>query len=1030
MANTSQMKKEEYEKIDFSYKEDALRVTYDIESMPDLFTLAMIHEKALSLMFFGNEQFDDLTDEELISQMRDFAKKESTLKMMELESADDLDLHLYRYQQGNKEDMKRFSKDLMAMQACNRLREDKKYKEYNNRMVEYCGWNSARYDMELIILTRMAASSLQEKLTPRKIRDLSNFIISYDGAPFAFKYKVAEAFPEIMKSSEEYVSQKSLALYGDGHVDWALLAGGETDNDGALPPGLKKEMARFGMDIIFDESVADDESRTWSQEERQTLVDYNFNDVLGTRVVGENPVLTGALHSRDIVRELYPYSSAKSADMAKFSKYNPYPRDLTAAQLSGYVLNGPKRIKPVDWEGVKYLFPVPKSSGSKETEFRDLWEYMKKTEEFIPPYIDDFFSHFREQDMSTHWSDKKAKLDQPVTHAPTINIPYYRDGKPLDTYIRVSTGGAHGSVYAGLSKFSDSEVKAWIRSHKDPAKEDKPTIDQKNIVHIDWSSFYPVMASKMEIYRTKENYDRYTDIIEHRFKVKDELKDVSKRLSKEPSEELEAKAIELEETQMGLKFILNNATGGGNMKNKYALLPIDNKTTAMRLIGNMHIWCLGQRLSQAGAYVISTNTDGLYVANISVEDAQTVIDGYVNDYGMPVDPEPQARFINRDTSSRVEFENNSNEITKVNGQLAHGQNLTFGDGSIGRNVPYPLIACNAALEYMRADEDWLHKPFNRKRLEDYINSVLEDENTPTSAWYHTYVGTSSRRLIVGDKEDQRISRVVLTKNGQSLSSLSRRVLSKSDSLDVWFQLADNDGSIKVLTDLLNPRRHKSDDENKYIYLDGDFSKTKVDDIKIDFVVKQVDREENEFYEPQGYQLQDFKLDNFEKFENEKESKTHDAKRIRFEAANALGKPLKSNKECVINAVESLNDNGLMKMLGYYDEEKEVWKPFHSWNDGTLTNYTSNCGVTLNTQHELDNFNYKEHIDAEAYIRWAEDLLDNWKVTADIPELGMKKRDDTVVEKSAKSKRKTKIENEIDTLKLIYGMKEENEEEPA
>ena len=1022
MASNTKEAKETYEKIDFSYKKNALRVTYDIESMPDLFTLAMIHDKALSLMFFGNGQFDDLSDEELISQMRDFAEKESTIEMMNIQKADDLDLHLYRYKQGDKEDMKQFAKDLMAIQTCNRLRKDKQYDEFNTRMVEYCGWNSSRYDMELIILSRIAASSLREKLTPRKLRDLSNFLISFDGNPFAFKYQVVEAFPEILRTAEEYVNQKSIAVYGDGHIDWALLAGGETDSDGALPPGLKKEMARFGMDIIFDESVGDDNSRTWSDEERETLVDYNFNDVLGTRVVGENPVLTGALYSRDIVRELYPYSSAKAADPSKFNKYVPYPRDLTAAQLSGHVLNGPKRIKPVDWNGIKYLFPIPKSPGSEQTEFRDIWEYMKKTEDFIPPYIDDFFSHFRDKDMSTSWNDKKVKEDQPITHASTINIPYYRDGKPLDTYIRASTGGAHGSVYAGLSKFSDSEVREWIRAHANPAKEDKPTIDAKNIVHIDWSSFYPVMASKMQIYRTKENYDRYTDIIEHRFAVKDELKALDKDAHPE-------KAIELEETQMGLKFILNNATGAGNMKNKFALLPIDNKTLAMRLIGNMHIWCLGQRLSQAGAYVISTNTDGLYVANITKDEAQTVIDGYVRDYGMPVDPEPQARFINRDTSSRVEFENDYHTITKVNGQLAHGQDVTFNDGSIGRNVPYPLIACNAALEYMRRDTEWLFKPYDRKILEDYITETLNNDETPSSAWYHTYVGTSSRRLIVGGKEDQRISRVVLTKNGHSLSALSRRVLSADDSLDVWFQLADNDGSIKFLTDILNPRRDKSDDESKYIYFDGDFSETKVDDISIDFVSKYVDSDGKEIYSPRGYKLEDFKLEKFKQFENEKESKTHDAKRIRKEAAKQIGKPSKSNKECVRNAFESITKNGTMKMLGFYDERKEVWRPFHSWNKGTLTNYTSNCGVTLNTQKALNEFDFKAHIDVDAYVRWAEELLDNWKVTADIPELNFKSREDTVVEKSGKGKRKTKIENEIETLKIIYGLKD-NEEESA
>ena len=114
-------KEDVYEKIDMSYKKDALRVTYDIESTPDLWTLAMIHNDAFGLMFFGNEQFDDLSDKELLSQMRDFASKQDTLKDMKKSSPDEIDLNLYNYKIGNKEDMARFENDLMKMISCRPL---------------------------------------------------------------------------------------------------------------------------------------------------------------------------------------------------------------------------------------------------------------------------------------------------------------------------------------------------------------------------------------------------------------------------------------------------------------------------------------------------------------------------------------------------------------------------------------------------------------------------------------------------------------------------------------------------------------------------------------------------------------------------------------------------------------------------------------------------------------------------------------------------------------------------------------------
>ena len=55
--------------VDFSYKSNPYHVTYDIESTPDLFTLAMIHENGLSFIFFGYEKFDKLlSDDEIMDQ--------------------------------------------------------------------------------------------------------------------------------------------------------------------------------------------------------------------------------------------------------------------------------------------------------------------------------------------------------------------------------------------------------------------------------------------------------------------------------------------------------------------------------------------------------------------------------------------------------------------------------------------------------------------------------------------------------------------------------------------------------------------------------------------------------------------------------------------------------------------------------------------------------------------------------------------------------------------------------------------------
>ena len=107
-------------------------------------------------------------------------------------------------------------------------------------------------------------------------------------------------------------------------------------------------------------------------------------------------------------------------------------------------------------------------------------------------------------------------------------------------------------------------------------------------------------------------------------------------------------------------------------------------------------------------------------------------------------------------------------------------------------------------------------------------------------------------------------------------------------------------------------------------------------------------------------------------------------------------------------------------MGYYDPNSEQWLPIKYWKKSAITNYTSNQGVLLNTAKDLNHFDFKKHLDLNAYIRWAENLISNWKVTADIPEINLISTDDTV-NIVKKQKRKTKKDTEIEALMEIYGL---------
>lgn len=979
-------------KIDFSYKDDPLKVTYDIESTPNLFTLAMIHDKSLSLIIFGDKQFDDLDEGDLVRQMRDFAAKRTNKKLLGIESEDELTYIVKHYKQGNAADMTRLARDMIAMQTCTALDTDK-HLGYN--FVEYHGWNSARYDLAMIICIKILAQALKAKLTPQIIRQVSNAIVRFDGRPFEFAKHLEEKMEGLIRAND-FRRERNIAIWFDGHLDWAAIArqqdGGE---ESQFPPALKQEMAKFGLDIIIDESVGDNDEKIWTEEEKADLVEYNFNDVLGTRQISKNKILVGWLVSRDIVRRMYPYTSARATPYEKLEFMDPSERDCSAANLAGQVLVGPNKIKPIDWETVKYEFPVPDGKGG--TKIVDLLDYMVENEEFMHEDMFAFFNHFRGKDTRKRGDDYRAKQTQPVTHGPTMNVPYYRNGKPTDSVITVSCGGAHGFPKVGLSKFTEEQVKEWIRSQTGATREEAPTIDVKNIVHADWSSFYPVMTSKMQLYVGKDGIDRIIEMFNRRMTIKDII-------TANPDRSKWTKEIsDMNEEQMGIKFVMNNATGAGNQHNPYSLLPVDNKTLSMRLIGNMLIWCLAQRLTQAGAYIISTNTDGIYFANMDIEESEKLIKEYVSVYGMDVEPEPLERFINRDASNRVEFVNGHRNI--VSGRLRWGNALRYDDGAIGRSAVYPLASCYAALEYMN-DPEWLQKPYDPTIIRKTLEEAVKDDEIGLQPWYHVHKAKSIFLTMDGQRL-QKVNRVVMVKEGGKLGTLQAKSPAKAARTKIFCDLrngvADLNtieliGDDEVITEEEYYDQPRSDD---YIYREVKMkTKTKYvksEKIRPDFV----DLELMDTTRPIKMltKVEDAanRTETFVPFEEE---------------MNAFTETL----------YEALSKSMKATYIGFPSKsDPKTYIPLKIIKAGeNVTGYPSTTCKIVNTAQEVEEFD-RSNLDLEAYAIWAEDLLKGWKASADFPELGMKKVDDTVREEPKSSRRVSRKDLALEILESAYDL---------
>lgn len=977
------------ENVDFSYKENALRTTYDDESTLEAWTCAFINDYSFSFMFFGDEQFDDLKDEDIIAQMKAFAAKRETKKYMGIKNPDDLEYILYRYHVGDENSMRKLALDMKMFQLCKPLRGDKAYlhKHSDKRVdfVEYASWNGSAYDVILNILISMAAARKGAEFTPRDIRQMSNWVINCK-VPDWRKGKYFEEISGGFIEAKAFNRALNIAKWADGHIDYAKLAKSaiEATDEKVTPPGLKKEMARFGLDIIIDEIVTYETYHIWTDEERANLVEYNFNDVLGTKVIGTNDVIESELAARDAVRHLYPYTSARAVSLDKdIERMSPPERDMTSASLSGLVLIGPKRIKSKDYETVRYDFPVPATRGDKENEkIVDLLDYIIEKEEFVHPYFIEFFGHFRGKDTRDFMDDKRVKLSQPITHDAKMNLPYYKDGKPIDAYIRFSTGGAHGSTCAGLRLKSPEEIEAWIRSDEGTGgkSENRFTVDKTGVIHADFTSFYPMMAKKMKLYLTEDGQDRYTPMIDHRVEVKAQAE-----VLKEEDKTKTPEYAHLQSLQLAFKLVLNATTGAANMHRPNSNLPLDNKTLSMRLIGNMLIWVLGQRFAQAGAFIISTNTDGLFLSGLTVDEAQEIIDDYIADYNMPVDPEYVTRFINATTSTRVEFDHKEDEPSRAGGTLGHAITLEFSPFSIGRNVSIPLISANAVLHYMATDKDWLQKPYDRNRMRAYIVEQQKQARENEQAWYHVHTGTKAAKLTANGERLQKVNRVVFTNKGYKLGGENLRKLKASEMTVIWNEYIKN-GSV---------------DWDKVVFPEVDFYEYETefeeyikshDEVKLDFVVKS----------------KEGKVDVFSPTEQEH------IEIPEFNASYATKTAYEADKKLVLGKFKS-------KDLGYYDEDNDLWHQIKIWKmSDKVTNYPYLIGKTLNSAEELHTFDYDE-LNIDAYVQMAEEQLKLWKKSADVPQLGMKKVDDTVVKavKVSSKKRKTKKEKLFEALDELY-----------
>lgn len=737
------------------------RYFYDLEILPYNFTNAFVNEehRTIVVMLYNDSNFEDCYNYDEIHQALQDAYPDYTVRpIMNL---------------NNQKNVDYFRNEFLG----------------DTGRSEWFGWNSKAYD--LIIMSAILAYNDANHRMPNThaIRQWSDKIIVESHRSYKSFYNalVQDGYSENFAKLGQrlYLEMTASQL----HVDVGALneKSNEDTSQSLFPFPLKTMQSYTGIDVIDDDLVKGDgtpsqeaiaegnayEEGALTQKGLTQLLVYNINDVIATGSLSHEEEYANALKTKDTLRAEFPFLSKRKGAYGYLYQLS---RDATSAQYSAKIILGERNIKPKDMETTSYDFPF------KDGVTRNLLDYIEANEANINPRVVEFYRHFENKDTRDK-DDYHDVIFSSPTGKSTINIPYVDKNRTcISCYNTASIGGSHGEVINdsyGHKLDSKYDQQWFVNFETRSMKKSVTTVDEKNVIHVDFSSYYPTLNILLGVY-ANEFEDNYSQVREKRYALKDMLTD-------ELKEKDRAKYDEINRRQNALKLVLNSATGASNQHKPHSDLPLDNATLSMRIMGNLLAYVVGQRFANAGGLVISTNTDGLFIANMTIEEAKVITDDFYNVYGLTLDPELVDRMVNKNSNERIEMVKSTKtgklEIDGIGGSLSRSLGKRI---DLLSKINYPRASGKAVLNYIYDNEMWLHNPINYKLLRAYVIDQLNDFN-PID-WTITLKGNNRRHFYtINQSEDvtpskdetsffneveyknlQNTNRVILTKNGNQI----------------------------------------------------------------------------------------------------------------------------------------------------------------------------------------------------------------------------------------------------------------------
>lgn len=215
--------------------------------------------------------------------------------------------------------------------------------------------------------------------------------------------------------------------------------------------------------------------------------------------------------------------------------------------------------------------------------------------------------------------------------------------------------------------------------------------------HEDFDSYYPALISQLAIFRNVDGDDVFTtDLYHPRLKIKKLAKDKTIEAVKRAKYMLR---------QLSMKLLINAASGGGDATFT-SNIKCNNKMLAMRIIGQLFCWYIGQTLALHDARIPSTNTDGLYSMNLEQELNDNIVISCARKLLLKIDPEDVKLFVSKDANNRLEKDENG--VAE-----ARGSSLTSWQGPSTQNsIAHPAVVDYVLAQYLANKKDAVNQKFD------------------------------------------------------------------------------------------------------------------------------------------------------------------------------------------------------------------------------------------------------------------------------------------------------------------------------